>query len=218
MPPTTLANPQEVRLSPERLSYWYLRLNGFMLLENFIVHDETSAEQRTDADLIGVRFNHRRENHSLPMKDDPIIAACDTFLNFVIAEVKTGKCALNGPWTNPRRTNMQRVLRAIGLVHPSEIDLHAEAMYTRGTFSTPYCTGRLFAFGRTLDPSLPAIATPVLFDDMLRFIYKRFREYRKQKRNVVNWTPDGRLIAQHASNCRDVDRFLEAMYTNMLGE
>lgn len=48
--------------SPERLAYWYFRLNGFLTTENFIVHPDEGKDQRTDADLLAVRFQHRAEN------------------------------------------------------------------------------------------------------------------------------------------------------------
>ena len=44
----------------ERLAYWYLRLNGFLTIENFILHPRTTGKQKTDIDLVGVRFPHRK--------------------------------------------------------------------------------------------------------------------------------------------------------------
>ena len=46
----------------EELTYWYLRLNGFFLIENFVIHREgDQIEYRADADLLAVRFPHVRE-------------------------------------------------------------------------------------------------------------------------------------------------------------
>jgi len=39
----------------ERIVYWYLRLNGFFLLENFVIHRTVGS---SDVDVIGVRFPH----------------------------------------------------------------------------------------------------------------------------------------------------------------
>jgi hypothetical protein len=55
------------RLDPERVAYWYFRLNGFFQIENFVVHPERRGSQRTDADLLAVRFPHRAER----LFDDP---------------------------------------------------------------------------------------------------------------------------------------------------
>ena len=49
------------RISAEKLAYRYLRLNGFLQIENFYVHPRTRGGARPDADLLGVRFPHRRE-------------------------------------------------------------------------------------------------------------------------------------------------------------
>ena len=63
-------------ISSERLAYWYFRLNGFLQIENFIVHPENRGSQRTDADLLGVRFRHRVErafDGGKTMEDDAIL-------------------------------------------------------------------------------------------------------------------------------------------------
>jgi hypothetical protein len=63
----------EVRLPPERVAYWYFRLNGFLQIENFVLHPAGGGSQRTDADLLAVRFPDRKEllfDHAEPMQDD----------------------------------------------------------------------------------------------------------------------------------------------------
>ena len=115
------------RWGAERLAYWDFRLNGFLTTENFIVHPDIDPNQRTDADLLAGRFAQRSENLSRPMKDDLTVASCKTFANVIIAEVKTGACALNGPWTNPRAEDMKRVLKAVGCVPESAIELACDA-------------------------------------------------------------------------------------------
>lgn len=42
----------------EELAYWYLRLNGFFLLQNFILHHLGEGPQRgtADSDLLAIRF------------------------------------------------------------------------------------------------------------------------------------------------------------------
>jgi hypothetical protein len=90
------------QFDPERLAYWYLRLNGFLTIENFIVHPEVGVDQRTDIDLMALRFPHRREafrnygGNVTWMKDDPRFASKKIpFAAFV--EVASGQCKLNGP-------------------------------------------------------------------------------------------------------------------------
>lgn len=56
------------RLDPEKVAYWYFRLNGYFQIENFVVHPERRGAQRTDADLLAVRFPYRAER----LFDDPL--------------------------------------------------------------------------------------------------------------------------------------------------
>lgn len=42
----------------EQLGYWYLRLNGFLPLPNFVLHHEYNHHRTSDADIIAVRFPH----------------------------------------------------------------------------------------------------------------------------------------------------------------
>ena len=59
-----------VALNAEDVAYWYLRLNGFLCLRNFLVHGDRRGEVRTEIDVVGVRFRHRREHLCDPMLDD----------------------------------------------------------------------------------------------------------------------------------------------------
>ena len=99
------SRPVVERLDPEKVAYWYFRLNGFLQIENFVVHPERRGSQRTDADLLAVRFPFRAER----MFDDPNdimaddmdrLALSGDLIDIVIVEVKTNQpCMLNGPWT-----------------------------------------------------------------------------------------------------------------------
>jgi hypothetical protein len=42
------AEPHEP-LDAEKVAYWYFRLNGFLQIENFVVHPRGRGGQRTDA-------------------------------------------------------------------------------------------------------------------------------------------------------------------------
>ena len=69
-----LDRAHQVRLDPEKVAYWYFRLNGFLQIENFVVHPGGRGGQRTDADQLAVRFPHRAEflfdHPDRPMPDD----------------------------------------------------------------------------------------------------------------------------------------------------
>jgi hypothetical protein len=60
------------RLEPEKVAYWYFRLNGFFQIENIVAHPARQGSQRTDADLLAVRFPFRVEGCStIPMTSWP---------------------------------------------------------------------------------------------------------------------------------------------------
>ncbi|MGH2330695.1 hypothetical protein [Thermoanaerobacter mathranii] len=44
----------------EELAYWYFRLNGFFLLQNYVLHNIGQGEQRgtADCDLLAIRFSY----------------------------------------------------------------------------------------------------------------------------------------------------------------
>jgi len=178
--------------TPERLAYWYFRLNGFMTVENFLIHPEFGSNIRTDADLLATRFKHRTENVDRPMADDSRIVECDTFANIIIAEIKTGNCALNGPWTEPSRQNMERVLRSIGCVTAKEVDAAASALYRGGKWASECATIRLFAVGDSRDESLDIDPSQQLeWSSIIDFCVGRFKEYKRQKSSNGQWAADG---------------------------
>lgn len=82
-----------MQVLPERLAFWFLRLNGFLTIPNFIVHPERPREdraypQQTDVDVLGVRFPFRAENRMRPMPDFELFAA-EKRPMVVLSEVKT---------------------------------------------------------------------------------------------------------------------------------
>lgn len=191
------------RIGAEKLAYWYFRLNGFLQIENFYVHPRSHGGARTDADLLGVRFPHRRErlydNPADIMADD--VAGLDLTgdcVDVVIAEVKLGRCALNGPWTDPARENLNRVLAAVGCMPQNRIGTAAKAVYEHGYVEDgPSLRVRLVAVGSDRCPEIagryPRV-TQICWADLLRFIYSRFRLYRHQKSDTQHWDRTGNLL------------------------
>lgn len=178
--------------TPDRLAYWYFRLNGFMTIENFLVHHETRSDPRTDVDILAARFTHRQENIDRPMVDDPRVIACQTFANIIIAEIKTGRCSLNGPWTNRSAENIERVLRAIGCAREDEVFPAALSLYEEGRWSNGTATVRLFAVGeRTNDDLAIGREQQLEWASVIEFCVSRFRDYRRQKASNTQWAPDG---------------------------
>ncbi len=182
-------------MNPERLAYWYFRLNGFFTTENFIVHPDRGRDQRTDADCLAVRFAHRAENLQRPMEDDLRVVSCNTFANVIIAEVKTSECRLNGPWTDPERRNMQRVAKSMGCVPDAAITEACRSLYETGTWSDANATIRLFAIGESKNPSLiGGVEQQITWSEIIEFCRKRFKDYNREKSSVGQWSEDGRVL------------------------
>jgi hypothetical protein len=200
-------------LYPEKVAYWYFRLNGFLQIENFVVHPEGHGAQRTDADLLAVRFPYRAErifdNPNDVMQDDTqYLSLSHELVDVAIVEVKTNRhCTLNGPWTEENRQNVHRVLAALGCLPQDRIVEAATNIYQLGIHNSGHGIRiRLVAVGRTHNRVLSARyphVTQVIWEDLLRFIWHRFRAYRQQKTQVDQWDQQGQLLkylADHADN------------------
>ena len=200
-----------MEITAEQLAYWYLRLNGFLTIQNFIVHPDTGSEQRTDADILGVRFPHRAELRPNPMADDELFTNFKDRPYIIIAEVTRSKCKLNGPWTEPEKENLQRVLRAIGAFPEKSIETAAKAIYTSGAFTNKAYHLTLACFGEAINPKIsknfPAVSQ-ILWDKVLTFIYNRFKTYRDQKASHGQWAEAGRNLWECVwQNRRDIATF-----------
>jgi hypothetical protein len=175
-------------LDPEKVAYWYFRLNGFFEIENFVVHPERRGGQRTDADLLAVRFPFRAERlfddpNDIMADDVQQLALSGDLIDIVIAEVKINQpCALNGPWTRQDRQNVHRVVAAIGCLSPDRIEVAATDIYRAGFHRSDALRMRLVAVGRDRSEDIAKAypeVTQLLWSGMLAFIWNRFRRYRQ---------------------------------------
>lgn len=93
----------------EQLVYWYLRLNGFFLISNFVYHkiqeDDKDKAYNADADLLTIRppyyleeipYSHKDENGNfnyerIPLESDPWLNEFNKKWLGAIIEVKGGE-------------------------------------------------------------------------------------------------------------------------------
>jgi hypothetical protein len=205
------------KFNPERLAYWYLRLNGFLTIENFIVHDEGGRGQRTDVDLIAFRFPHRKEAfHSYGgearwMRDDPCFDGKKLpFTAFV--EVTSGECKLNGPWTDPAKENMPRAIRALGPFSTmKEVQIASRDIYASGGYASDTIELGLVSIGERPNPELRERMPRVLqitWRQVTNFIFDRFGAFERIKREHPQWDVDGHLLWEAYQEHRsDKERF-----------
>ena len=201
----------KVNMKSEHLGYWYLRLNGFFTFNNFIVHPESGMEQRTDIDILGVRFPFRAEIVDDPMIDDEPFNLETKRPYFAITEVKGNRCKLNGPWRNKEDQNMQRVLRAVGMFNEDQIQIVADSLYSLGSFENENYYVSLVCIGREANrdlkreyPNVPQI----LFPAMLGFIYHRFKKYSEQKYSHPQWDNSGHFLWNECYHSTSKEEFV----------
>ena len=214
------------KLNPEKVAYWYLRLNGFLQIEDFYVHPPARGGARTDADILAVRFPYRAErlyddDNDIMEDDNKRLSLSPSLIDVIIAEVKTGQCGLNGPWTDPSRKNVHRVLAAIGCLPIDQIKKAAEAIYHNGSFiyrpQTDRQTNefnvriRLLSIGEYINneqrDKYPEVLQ-LVWSEILGFIFERMRKYRNQKKQTEHWDRVGIRLKKDAakpgSNKEDV--------------
>ena len=201
----------EIKIKSEKLAYWYFRLNGFLTIANFVVHPDLGREQRTDVDALGVRFPYRAELLENPMIDDEIFTKVKDKPYIIIAEVKSQTCNLNGPWTRKEAKNMHRVLKAIGAFTNEVIDEVARKLYEEGIYENKSYYLSLFCVGNQINRDLqrryPNVSQ-IIWDDILKFIYNRYKKYKEQKSRHPQWDSTGHLLWRSFLKCKDENEFV----------
>jgi len=197
------------QIDPETLAYWYLRLNGFLTITNFVVHPEWAGRQRTDVDVLAARFPHRRE--LFDMEDDCAVVSSMTRILIYLSEVKTGACNLNGPWTERGKQNMQRVLRAVGAFPLEATDEIADALYEQGFYEDQAVRISLMCVGSQKNPEkrkqFPDVPQ-ITWNHILGFVFKRFNTYRDQKRDHPQWPKKAQGLFKLAVKCGNESEFV----------
>lgn len=198
-------SPRQNGVNPEELANWFLRLDGFFTIPNFVVHPtEGGRPQRTDADVLAIRYPDRVEVvGGKPLQDDSRFLAAAPL--FVIAEVKAGKCRLNGPWTRPADRNVHLVLQAAGIVRASEIEPMARALYEQKRFKSANVNAILTCFGAEADASLGAGVLQISWAEVAEFIFRRYKRYQSAKRDHQQWPKVGRVLWELAVSVSESD-------------
>jgi hypothetical protein len=147
--------------TPELVIRWYLRFNGYLSIENFIVHEplDGGIAQGTESDILAVRFPYSAESPGFRIENDLNLldreAIENQLVDFLIAEVKGGKRteAINSLWRPPATdTKLQRVeyiLRWLGPLSDCEaVKRVARALQERNRCLEAGNLFRVVRFGR----------------------------------------------------------------------
>jgi hypothetical protein len=173
----------------EQIALWYLRLNGYFTMPNFIAHGDGGP--RTDVDVLGLRLPYSREYPD----DTDRLQTVPHKVDVVLAEAKKGRCKLNGPW-KPRgnRHALEYVLRRVGAFESdSSVSEVATELYARQRYEDGSCLVRIVCFGSKMNGRLGGV-TQILWCDALSFINQRFRTYRDQKVEHQHWDSFGQYL------------------------
>lgn len=180
----------------EDIACWYLRLNGFMLTDGFVVHPEkirSDSAQVTEADIYGVRFPYSQERYGITeireLIDDGDANGMDLFRGFhtekniplfILVEVKSWLTKINGPWSSPEKKAMQTVISRMGCLPPDAVNSAAISMYENLYYECSSCVIQYITIGAVLDKDL-SIRYPKLkqisFKHISEFFYDRFRMF-----------------------------------------
>ena len=147
-PSLMLAEKKMFTIDCEKLAYWYFRLNGFLTIENFVVHPNSGSQQRTEIDIIAARFPYRTElpENENPMLDDKRLVLKPDKIRIVLAEVKKGMCKLNSAWHD--KGNMQQILSALGAFDRETSMLVSDGLYEHGYYEDDNFLLSLCCLGR----------------------------------------------------------------------
>jgi hypothetical protein len=175
----------------EVLTYWYLRLNGFFPITNFVLHDVHQGENRKysgDCDLLAVRFPHVSEKiRGQDLEWDPDFFE-DLGSNFdrpvgLIVQVKTGQSTQKDLIKSFSEDTLTYAIRRIGLVEEDQVpNLVGELMNCAKLIKDDFILAKLAVFGR---PSREDNKNPFIIKDIHeldKFIRDSIKEYENTKR------------------------------------
>lgn len=204
------------RFTTEQIAYWFFRLNGCLNIVNFLVHHERQGREGTDVDILAARFPYRCElaMSNFPMEDHPVFRS-DGLIDLIIAEVKSGRCALNGPWKDPVRRNMDRVLFAVGAFPEAQVPKVAQALYEEQAYEDSQYRVRLFALGRERSNYLESPVVQLTWEEVLDFIYERFTKYSRTKAQHRQWDRHGQALFRKAMECESARHFVRFVMERM---
>lgn len=192
-------------IKAEALAQWYFRLNGFLTIPNFILH--RPGGQRTEVDVIGVRFPHRSELTADKI-DEPEFRRSKPYL--VLAEAKTNRIDLNRPWVNPEGGVIEDILKAVGVHGQESIPSIAQALREVGEHENSALYTSLCFVGDFIAEDVRQRFRQVpsrSWDDVLRFIHNRFTRFDRFKTQVDQWDDVGRELWRLWLESEDYESF-----------
>lgn len=194
----------------EWLALWYLRLNGYFTLPNFMAHRRGGA--LTEVDVLGVRFPYSQE-----FEDDPNLEIAKDRTDIVFAEAKGQRIEeLNGPWGSPEHGALDYVLKRVGVAPAAQVEELAKGLYAKRVADVDGYRIRIVAFADAISEELLKHGvTFVSWAQVLDFIRKRFQGNAKLKRDHEAWDEFGKYLWDAVMNGADADRLFHGWDTRL---
>lgn len=172
----------------ERLAAWYLRLNGFFLVENFVLHGTAGEARTADADLLAIRLRDSTESI-----DGVALQPHDGLRDMLgldrnvalIVQVKTGARANPGMAFDHDR--LRRCLAFIGI--RQDVVAMTEELVA-GPTSNVGTDWRVAKLLIAESPQVGGFAHSIGIDEIVGFIEQRLATFRDRKMADRLFFPD----------------------------
>lgn len=163
----------------EEMAYWYLRLNGFFLIQNFVIHRTNKVVYSSDIDLLAVRFPHVFEEIGGQEDDwDNILRSYFDVnkITGIICEVKTGSFKELSLF---KKEKIEYAINRFGFA--PDIASYAETLTNESKISIPNTN---FEIGKLFVSNLPPKRKNFLYisiGEIRAFIEMRIEKYLNEK-------------------------------------
>lgn len=129
----------------EIFAKWYLRFNGYFIIDNYIVHAGEDSSRisngmignHTEVDILGLRHKFSKEiSGPVEIQNDENLINTVPKIDFVIVEVKTGnENKPNSVWRQKKQASAEYVLRFAGFIEKeNERCVVANSLVTNGRY------------------------------------------------------------------------------------
>lgn len=166
----------------ERLTYWYLRLNGFFLLPDFVLHGTVNSG--ADVDVLAVRLPHVTEAiGGQPGDWDPRFEEWGIDLSRdmvgMVVEVKTGRYRPNSLARSGSRDRLSVSLQRLGLFPADMIDNVVEQLIRACSHRVDFVVVSKLLVGDIRPADVP-LWRSITLAQVDTFICERVRRYRRK--------------------------------------
>ncbi len=163
---------------------WYLRLNGYFTVDNFIIHAADDIKRisngtvgnYTDIDVLGIRMPyHIEQSGDLKIMNDEQLL-CTEKIDIIIGECKTGQQnSLNNVWQNGNVKAIEYLIKFCGVYKDeNKIKQVASALAKNLQYEDDLIRFRVILFSQKASNDKPLSNKPknILCSDVINFLLR----------------------------------------------